>query len=99
MNEEQNNLRNALKAWALGEAVRCASCGGPPEWASVSREILSAIDRVSKPILDELGEVYKFHTGSVKIRPSVREEWGRAMEREKHKKPAEGSILQGESHV
>jgi hypothetical protein len=99
MTQEQSSLQNALKAWALSEAVRCASCGGPPEWASVSRKIQTSIDGSLRSILNELGAVYKFHTWDVKISASAREEWGRAMEREKHKKPADGALFQGESHV
>jgi hypothetical protein len=93
MTQEQSSLQNALKAWALGEAVRCASCRGSPGWGSVASEIQKSVDWFLEPILTELELLYNAHTWDVKISASAREEWDRAMEREKHKKPADGAIF------
>jgi hypothetical protein len=93
MTQEQSSLQNALKAWALSEAVRCASCGGSSGWGSVASEIQKSVDWFLEPILTELELLYNAHTRDVKISPSAREEWGRAMERRKNRKPAEGAIF------
>jgi hypothetical protein len=93
MTEEQKKLEEALKAWALSEAVRCASCGGAPGWGTVASEIQKSVDWFLGPILDELGLLYNAHTQERKISASALEEWRRSMEQQKNRNPAEGSIF------
>lgn len=93
MTEEQKKLVEALKVWALSEAVRCASCRGAPGWGTVASEIQKSVDWFLEPILNELELLYNAHTREAKINASALEEWRRSMEQQKNRKPAEGSIF------